>query len=57
MTNLQRVMLDRLCIEFGIDVAIAEGLNGDDLDHWISKAEDDLFRCLQSDHKEDLSIN
>lgn len=46
MTNLQRILIDRLALEFGVDTAPAELLSGVDLDAWIDTAEDLLFEDL-----------
>ena len=51
MTTIQRMMLDRLFIEFGVDISPAEMLEGSALDQWISNAEDDLFSRLIHDHE------
>lgn len=46
MTNLQRILIDRLRLEFGLDTAPAELLAGAELDAWIHEAEDRLFEDL-----------
>ena len=43
MKQHQQITLDTLRLSFGVDITPAEGLNGQDLDEWIERAEDDVF--------------
>ena len=46
-------MLRRLSLEFGVDVAPAEGLTGAALDMWIDAAEDELFLRLMAEREKE----
>lgn len=46
MTDFQRILIDRLRLEFGVDTSPAELLSGDDLAAWLDQAEDVLFQDL-----------
>ncbi len=46
MTDLQSILLRRLCAEFDVDLTTAQGLEGAALDAWIERAEDALFEEL-----------
>ena len=52
-TSLQTLMLRRLSLEFGVDVAPAEGLTGAALDMWIDAAEDELFLRLMAEREKE----
>ena len=52
-TSLQALMLRRLSLEFGVDVAPAEGLTGAALDMWIDAAEDELFLRLMAEREKE----
>ena len=54
-TSLQALMLRRLSLEFGVDVAPAEGLTGAALDTWLYQAEDDLFERLIADRRAQIA--
>lgn len=41
-----QITLARLRDEFGMDVAQAQNLHGQELADWLEKAEDDLFSSL-----------
>ena len=49
MTPVQSAMLLRLNLEFGVDVAPAEGLTGAALDMWIDAADEALFLRLRAE--------
>lgn len=49
MTDYQRLMLDRLRDDFGVDVSSAELLDGADLDAWIFAQEDAVFERLHAE--------
>jgi hypothetical protein len=53
--EVQHIMLERLRLEFGVDVAPAEGLTGAALDTWIERAEDALFERLIADRQSALA--
>ena len=52
-TSLQALMLRRLSLEFGVDVAPAEGLTGAALDMWIDAAADELFLRLMAEREKE----
>ena len=52
-TSLQALMLRRLSLEFGVDVAPAEGLTGAALDMWIDATEDELFLRLMAEREKE----
>jgi hypothetical protein len=45
-------MLERLRLEFGVDVAPAEGLTGAALDTWVDAADEALFLRLHKEMRE-----
>lgn len=44
-----QITLARLRDEFGVDVAPALALHGQELEAWLEQAEDDLFKRLLAD--------
>ena len=52
-TSLQTLMLRRLSLEFGVDVAPAEGLTGAALDMWIDAADEALFLRLMAEREKE----
>lgn len=51
-TEYQRVRLDSMSKSFGIDVAPAQHLTGQELDAWLNATEDELFAKGLQDLKE-----
>lgn len=51
-TTLQIAILSRLEHEFSVDVTPAAALAGEDLDHWLFSAEDELFSRLMQERTE-----
>lgn len=51
MTDIQRILLARLSLEFNVDISPADALEGANLDAWIDQVERDLLTSLQEQHK------
>jgi len=51
VTEVQKILLARLRLEFDVDTSPADGLEGAALDAWIDQAERDLLIALKVDDK------